>query len=147
MDILAAEPTAIEWSFRALGFRYSFLLPLSMLVSLALVALVCFRCRSHHLTALLVLLIPLPLFLGMISMFDGWVSSLQVISLSGATPRPSELAEGMAMSLFGVKVGLWLSLPGYLLAMGVMVYRTLSEPREPAPAAFPMPPHLKYPSP
>jgi hypothetical protein len=130
MDILAAEPTAIEWSFRALGFRYSFLLPLSMLVSLALVALVCFRCRSHHLTALLVLLIPLPLFLGMISMFDGWVSSLQVISVSGATPQPSDLALGMAMSLFGVKVGLWLSLPGFLLATVVMVYRALSEPRE-----------------
>jgi hypothetical protein len=114
-----------------------------MLVSLALVALVCFRCRSHHLTALLVLLIPLPLFLGMISMFDGWVSSLQVISLSGATPRPSELAEGMAISLFGVQVGLWLSLPGYLLAMGVMIYSALTAPRADELAPSSMPPPLK----
>lgn len=128
MEDVAADPTAtgISWYFRSLGPGYSLLLPLIMLVSFTLVAWVCFRCRNGSLTALLALLVPLPLFFGIVCMLNGYVSSYQVIALAGLTLKPEELAEATAMSLFGVKVSLWLSLPGFLLATSMMVYRALT---------------------
>jgi biopolymer transport protein ExbB len=48
---------------------------------------------------------------GLLGTVDGMVASFQVIALSSATPKPSELAQGVSMALITTLVGLWLAIP------------------------------------
>ncbi|WP_425618563.1 hypothetical protein NA78x_002272 [Anatilimnocola sp. NA78] len=124
------------WSFQALGIRYTFLLPVVAAISLVLILVVCLRCRNQSLTALLAVLIPIPVFVGLVSVVDGIVSSFQGIT----HPTAEYLAEGMALSLFGLKVSMWLALPGFLLATGILVCRSLTD--KPDSKELPSEPHF-----
>jgi biopolymer transport protein ExbB len=52
--------------------------------------------------------------LGLLGTVDGMVASFQVIALAGATPKASELAEGISMALITTMVGLTLAIPAIL---------------------------------
>jgi biopolymer transport protein ExbB len=51
---------------------------------------------------------------GLLGTVDGMVQSFQVIALSNATPKPSELAQGVSMALITTLVGLWLAIPAII---------------------------------
>lgn len=48
---------------------------------------------------------------GLLGTVDGMVASFQVIAMSGATPKASDLAEGISMALITTLVGLVLAIP------------------------------------
>ena len=51
---------------------------------------------------------------GLLGTVDGMVQSFQVIAISNATPKPSELAQGVSMALITTLVGLWLAIPAII---------------------------------
>jgi hypothetical protein len=127
----------LAWLFRSLGLRYRLLLPFLAVVALVLAALAIWKFKTPALTAVLLVVVPLPLFYGAISFFDGLISAYQIIMLSSVTPKPSEFADATAASIVGVQVGAILSLPVYFLATFALCYRALTHseaivPAEPA---------------
>jgi hypothetical protein len=110
----------------ALGWRYTFLLPLAALVSFALILLLVLRGRGTSLSAGLILLVPLPFLVGIMGFVDGLVASFQVIAMSDTAPKPSALATGLSMSFVTIWIGILLTIPGYLLAVIGTIVRTVS---------------------
>jgi hypothetical protein len=64
VEDLPRRQSYLEFFFGALGVRYTFLLPLAALVSFVLVLIVVLRGRGNWVTAVLVLLVPLPFYVG-----------------------------------------------------------------------------------
>jgi hypothetical protein len=131
------QQSFLAWLFRSLGPRYMLLLPFLGVLALVLAALAIWKFKTPALTAVLLVVVPLPLFYGEMSFFDGLFSAYQIILLSDASPKPSEFADATAASLVGVQVGAILSLPVYLLATFALCYRALNHseailPAEPA---------------
>jgi hypothetical protein len=125
------EQPFINWLFSALGIRYTFLLPVVTVLAFGLAIAAIAKFKSPALTAVLLAVVPLPLLIGTIGVIDGMVASYQVIVMSGAIPRGSEVAEGGAMSLVSMQVGLILSLPLYLLAIVALCYRAFTHSEVP----------------
>lgn len=123
----APQESLLIWYFKALGIRYAFLLPLVALICLALVVLVAVVWKHHSLTALLALLIPLPVYFGIVGCIDGLAASFQVLAHSTTVPHMNELAAGGSMSLATVQVGMYLALPTFLLAIAILLWRSLTE--------------------
>lgn len=124
LDFMPPQQSLLVWLFRALGIRYSFLIPFYALLAFVLAALAIWKFKTPYLTAVLLAVVPLPFYCGAIGSIDGLVASLQVISLSGATPKMSEVADGAAMSLVSAQVGLVLSLPLYVIAVLALCLRS-----------------------
>jgi hypothetical protein len=120
------EQSMLVWLFRALGIRYTLWLPVVTVLALVLAVLAIWKFKTPALTAVLLAVVPLPLLLGAIGSIDGLIASYQVIVLSNVTPRASEFADGGAMSLVSMQVGLILSLPLYLLALIALCYRAFT---------------------
>ncbi|QDU27351.1 hypothetical protein ETAA8_24380 [Anatilimnocola aggregata] len=130
-QLLGADDTSyLLWFLRALGIRFVVQL-LMTIFSLTMIWVLLRRGKSTHLTAALLLLIPLPLDVTFISEFDGFIASMQVIALSGASPTPEELAAGGSMSLAAILTGMCFALPGFLLAITLLVIRALTHDAEP----------------
>jgi hypothetical protein len=111
--------------FNALGWRYAMLLPLSALVSFALILILVLRGKGSAVPAALMLLVPLPIIVGVFGVVDGLMASFQVIARSNAAPTHAMYAQGIYMSLTTFLVGLLLAVPGYLLAVAVTFVRSL----------------------
>lgn len=126
------EQSMFLWLFRALGIRYTIWLPVVTVLALVLAVLAIWKFKTPALTAALLAVVPLPLLLGAIGSIDGLVACFQIIMISSATPRASEFADGGAMSLVSMQVGLILSVPLYLLALVALCYRAFAH-REAAP--------------
>lgn len=52
---------------------------------------------------------------GLMGTVQGMVASFEVIANAGATPKPSELAEGISTALITTLVGLWIAIPSIAL--------------------------------
>lgn len=120
----------LMWTFRSLGWRYSLALPLAGLVAFALALILVIRGGSNAGSALL-FVVPIPLLVGMFGFLDGMIAGFQVIATPGHAPRPWELAEGISTALLTPVVGMLLMAPAYLVAMGGLFIRTITEPRPP----------------
>lgn len=117
----------IAWMLAALGAKYAILLPVVALVSLVLVLVVVTRGRGPMAAAALVLLCPLPLLIGLLGALEGVIGSYHVIAISQSAPKPSELADGISMSLVAPLVGLLLMTPTLLVAVLGSVMRSLTD--------------------
>jgi hypothetical protein len=129
MEAELAAPTRetiLVWVYHSLGIRYTLLFPLLLLLGLFLAILAAAKFKTPHLTAVLLIVVPLPIYYGFIGTIDGLLASWQVISSSGITPKSNELSEGAAMSLVSMQVGLILSLPLYFFALFTLCYRAFS---------------------
>lgn len=124
LDFGPPQQSLLVWLFRALGIRYSFLIPFYALLAFVLAALAIWKFKTPYLTAVLLVVVPLPFYCGAIGTIDGLVASMQVISLASMTPKPSEYADGAAMSLVSAQVGLVLSLPLYVIAVVSLCLRS-----------------------
>lgn len=49
--------------------------------------------------------------IGLFGTVHGMITSFQVIAVSGATPKPAELAEGISTALFTTLIGLAVAIP------------------------------------
>ena len=116
------QTSILVWYLKSLGVRYLLLLPFVTAISLALIwnrtSRSTVQGEGSRLTALLILVVPLPAFAGLFSVFDGLMSGFGCMGCGG--PTASQYADMWSMSLVGLQVGLWLTLPGMLLAIGML---------------------------
>ncbi|MCM2375263.1 hypothetical protein [Aporhodopirellula aestuarii] len=104
------------WAISALGPLYLVLLPLSAVVSFILVIVLLFRGRGAMAVASILLLVHAPLMIGIFAAVQGLVNVYAIIGMSGATPKPAELASGYSVALFAPVVAMLLMIPSYLAA-------------------------------
>ncbi len=117
--------SGLDWFFHALGLHFAVVLPLLGVLAFVLAGIAIRKFKAPALTAILVVVVPLPLYYGAVGMVDGIISSMMVISNTDSVIRSTDLAEGGAMSLVSLQVGLILSLPAYILAVIALIYRAL----------------------
>jgi hypothetical protein len=111
------EPQSlISWAVSGLGPLYLVLLPLSAIVSFVLVLVLLFRGRGAMAVASILLLVHAPLMIGIFAAVQGLVSVYSIIGMSGATPKPAELAAGYSVALFAPVVSMLLMIPSYVAA-------------------------------
>ncbi|MDX1945783.1 MAG: MotA/TolQ/ExbB proton channel family protein [Pirellulaceae bacterium] len=123
-----AEPVRqsyLMWFFSALGMKYTLLLPLAGFVAFLIVAFLLWKGKGPAMIGAIVLVVPAPVYLGVLGVVEGMMASFQVIAMSSTAPKPSEIAEGISMSLVSAMVGLVLTIPAYILATLGLVVRSL----------------------
>lgn len=128
MDADIVEParqSIIHFYYNALGLKYAVLLPFAALIAFVMTLLLVWRGKGSHLVPAVLVALSLPVLVGIYSFFDGLISSFQVIATATTSPKPSEWAQGISMSLVGIQVGMFLALPTYLLAIVGMVIRAV----------------------
>lgn len=122
-----APPSLLSWFFHALGVQYTILLPLAGLLSFVLALALVLRGRGPMATAALLLAVALPLLVGVYGALDGAIMSFIVIARSSVTPKPSEVAQGVAMSLVTPMAGTWAMAPAFLVAVVGSLVRSLRD--------------------
>lgn len=130
-----AEPVRqsfLLFLINALGIRYAFLLPAAALVAFIVVLILVLRGKGPELVGALIFIVPLPVLVGILGTVDGMLASYQVIAMSDLAPKPSEVAQGISMSLVSAWIGLMLAVPGYLLAAVGLAVRALAGQRSSA---------------
>lgn len=70
--------------------------------------------KIEHRLSYISLIASISPMVGLLGTVDGMVASFQVIARSGASPKASELAEGISMALITTLVGLVLAIPAIL---------------------------------
>lgn len=118
------QQSMATWYYHSLGLWYSLLLPLTGLFSFALSLVLVIR-GGRYAGPTLCFAVPLPLLLAVYAAVTGMVMTFSVIATSKVQPRPSDVAEGISMSLAALVVGFWVALPGLLVALGGLSIRTL----------------------
>ena len=128
-QIAAAETqrqSLISWFATALGPFYMFALLGSGLLLFFVACAAVLVSRRPGVIASLLALVPLPLMIGAFGAVHGAINALQVMAMSGASPKPAEIAQGYSMCLVSLLVGILAAFPGYLvLAIGLVV-RTIT---------------------
>ncbi len=119
------------WIIGALGWRYTFLLPASALLSFALTAVLVIAGKGRTTGAALVFVVAMPFLIGLFGMFDGLMASFAVIARSTAVIKPSVYAQGISMSIVTPLVGMFLMVPSYLLATAGLTVRALKNDPKP----------------
>ena len=119
----------LAWMFQALGPLYGLLLPaVGLLVFIVGLMVVTMNKRPSVIAAYLPF-VALPALIGMFGVVHGMIASMSVVANAGATPKPSEIAEGVSLSLFAALVGLRVSFPSFVVvAMGLFVRAVYAKP-------------------
>ena len=120
----SVQQSSLTWFFSSLGWKYTLLLPMAGLFSFVVVLVLILRGKGPAMVGALVFLVPLPFFIGVFGVVDGLAASFQVIAMSDVAPKPSRLANAISMSLVSAWVGMFLSVPGYLLAVAGLIIRS-----------------------
>lgn len=123
------QRSVLSWMLMALGPFYALVIPLAGLaVFIGACCVVGLNRRPAVIAAFLVFL-PLPLMIGMFGSVQGFISSLQIVAMAGATPKPSEVSLGISTGLFTTLVGLLVTFPSYfVLAFGLFLRTALYKP-------------------
>ena len=120
----------LAWLISALGWRYVLLLPASALLSFVLTAVLVVAGKGRTTGAALAFIVAIPFLIGLFGMFDGLMASFMVIARSSVSPKPSEYAQGISMSIVTPLIGMLLMVPSYLLAtVGLSVKALQSDPK------------------
>ena len=117
----------IGWMLRCMGL-VGFMIPFAGLFCFVLTLVVVMRCHGPFALAALVFIVPIPFLLGLFGTLQGMVLSLQVIAASSVMPKPSEISDGIATSLFTPMLGLIFMTPSYLAAILGSVIRSSAKP-------------------
>ncbi len=132
MQFEVVEPVAqqsyLQFIFASLGLRYTVLLAVSSLVAFVVVAVMLLRGRGPWAVGATLLAVSLPTFVGVLAFVGGALSSFMVIARSNAQPKPEEWAEGLAMALVSINVGMLLTGVLLLVALIGLTVRALTEP-------------------
>ncbi len=126
-DYVRPQESFVGWMIRSTGM-VGFLIPFAGLFCFALTLVVVMRCHGPFALAALVFIVPIPFLLGLFGTLYGLVLSLQVIAGSSVMPKPSELSDGIATSLFTPMLGLVFMTPSYLAAILGSVIRSSAKP-------------------
>src|SRR5262245_43055132 len=122
---IAAQQSYLSWFIGSLGWFYTLALPATGFLAFVVALLLVLRGRGAMTGAALWFVVLFPVGLGIYGALEGAVQAFSVISMSEVTPKPSEIASGVAMSLVAPMVGMLVSLPAYLVAGLGSVIRSL----------------------
>jgi len=119
MDTAPGQPRSLhELASEFTGF-YSTLVLLAAAVSLGMTIWLLLRGRGPALSAALMLVIPLPLFVAAIAATHGMMESYDVIAKSSARPDPIEVRKGINMFLVvSISAVRWMVLIGFIALVG-----------------------------
>jgi hypothetical protein len=106
----------LMWLFSALGVKYTLFLPLAALVAFVVVGFLIWKGKGPALVGALVFVVPLPVLVGILGVIEGLMAMFQVLAASDTSAPASAIAEGISMSLVSAWVGMFLTIPTYLLA-------------------------------
>lgn len=123
---VAPQPSFLLWLFHSLGITFSVLFLLSALGCFFLTLLLCLRGKGPMANACLLLVVHWPTMVGLLGAVTGIISMFQVLARSSATPKPSELAEGWAVALVTVLIGVLMTMFFYLLAIVGTLFRSFA---------------------
>jgi hypothetical protein len=104
-------------------------LPLLGLLLFAGGLIVIFATRRPGVIAACLAFVPLPVMIGMMSMFKGAIDSFSVIAMSSAAPKPAEIAAGVATALVNPFCAILCTLPGYFVLAAGLLFRTITARR------------------
>ena len=121
------QESFVGWMLRCMGL-VGFLIPFAGVFCFALTLVVVMRCHGPFALAALVFIVPIPFLLGLFGTLQGMILSLQVIATSSVMPKPSEISDGIATSLFTPMLGLVFMTPSYLAAILGSVIRSSAKP-------------------
>lgn len=119
------QESYLAWLVRSLGWRYTLFLPLAAMLSCVLTGVLLLAGKGKSTGAAIAFVVAIPFLIGVFGMFDGLMSSFIVLSQSGTSPKPSEIAEGISTSIVTPLVGMFLMGPSYLLATVGLFIRSL----------------------
>lgn len=120
----------LAWLVNALGWKYVLLLPASALLSFVLTLVLVIAGKGRTTGAALGFIVAIPFLVGLFGMFEGLMASLMVLGASTSSPKPSQVAVGIATSIVTPLVGMFLMAPSYLLAtVGLGIRALKSEPK------------------
>lgn len=120
----------LMWIISSLGWKYTLLLPASALASFVLTGVLVVAGKGKTTGAAMAFLVAMPFLIGLFGMFDGMLSSFMVIGHSSVSPKPSEIAQGVSISIVTPLVGMFLMVPSYLLATAGLFIKSLKgEPK------------------
>ena len=121
LEILKNE-SVLEYCQRSMGAMYGFPLPAAAFFSFVLVLLVVIRGRGPTVGPALVLLVPMPVYLGLLGTLDGLLAAGRIMEQSGVEPELWALGGAGASSLVTLVVGTMLTIPAFLTgAIGAFV--------------------------
>jgi hypothetical protein len=129
MESDPVQQSQLMYLYSALGIRYSMLLPLTALVALGLTLVLVIKGRGPALSAALMLIVPLPLYVGLYAWIEGLHSGYQLVAMSAVTPKASMLLEVEAMAFVSAWIGAMLTIPAFLAAaIGSLVRALIEKP-------------------
>jgi len=120
------QQSYLMWYYASLGLKYSLALPAAGLFSLVATLLILIRGRGPFVSSGLVLAVATPVFLGLAGTVEGVVTVYQIVAMSSAQPKPSELAEGVSMALVALQVGILFAFPSFLVATVGSLIRSMT---------------------
>lgn len=107
----------LEFILQSLGPMYAVLLLLSALIAFVLTALLVFRGKGSAAAVALLLIIPLPMFIGAFGALDALIDTYRIVADSMVEPRPSVIAGGIASTLIRMLMSMFVSGPTLVLAL------------------------------
>ncbi len=127
-DLDRGSQSFLLWFIENLGLSGLFMIFLGLAVFIGACVVVATSRRASAIAAYLVLL-PLPMYIGILGILKGVIASLSVIALSEAQLKASEIAAALECSVLSIFVGLLVTLPTYLvLAVGLLLRACNSSP-------------------
>lgn len=123
----------LSWFYMALGPFYLGLLLLAGLLCFVLTLVIVTRGRGGMSSTALLFIVPIPLLIGIFGAIQGAINSFTVIAMGGATPKASEIAQGVSLSLVAPLFGMLLMLPSYGVAVLGSLFRSFPAPTDDRP--------------
>lgn len=119
----------LMWYLNALGWRYGLGLPLLGLIAFVLSLLLVIR-GGQYAGPALIFVVSMPFLFGVLGVVDGMIMTLTTLSHTETAPRPSEVAEGISLSLVAANFGLFMMAPSFLVATAGLFIRTMVGDRD-----------------
>lgn len=126
-----AQRSFLSWIVHSLGI-YALMIPFAGMVVFIGACLAVAKGRRPEVVASYAAFAPIPFLVSLFGAFSGAIDSFTVIAMSAASPKPSEMAEGISTALATPLVGLLACVPTYLLLGVGWVIRMLSHREPPA---------------
>jgi biopolymer transport protein ExbB/TolQ len=70
--------------------------------------------------------VALPALIGIFGVVHGMIASMSVVAFAGSSPKPSEIAAGISMSLFSALVGMMVSFPSFMVVASGLFVRAVN---------------------
>ena len=118
------QQSRLMWMLHALGLQ-TVILPVIALVAFAVVLLLILRGKGPAMVGAILLVVPMPIYVAVLSALGTIVASGAVVALADVAPKPSEVFGGLAEIFVKIQVAILLTIPVFLLAATGLTVRAI----------------------